>query len=177
VRAESPGKGHGSTFYVTLPVHALTPDVEPPDADTPQPEPASLRRKTPDALHNVRVLVVDDDGDARALLREVFLAAGAVVETASSAPSAFTTFRTFRPDLLVSDIGMPGEDGYSLIRRIRALPLADGGSVPAIALTAYVRQDDQSAAVDAGFTMHVGKPVDPGDLLTTASRLLGQPSA
>jgi CheY-like chemotaxis protein len=91
--------------------------------------------------------------------------AGAEVRSAASAALAFDAVRTFRPELLVSDIGMPDEDGYSLMRRIRALGGSEGGSMPAIALTAYTRAEDRLKALTAGFTTHIGKPVNPADLV------------
>jgi len=130
-----------------------------------------------DALRGTRVLVVDDDSDLRLLLRQVFDAAGAIVETADSAPAALAAFPTFKPDLLVSDIGMPEEDGYSLIRRVRALPASEGAAVPAIALTAYVSQADRAKALGAGFSVHVGKPVNPRNLLSIASNLVASPAS
>ena len=177
VRVESAGTDQGSVFRVTLPVRATLPQAEPADAHAPATAPeATPHSERVDALKGVRVLVVDDDRDARSLLHDVFTGVGASVETASSARAAFTAFRTFKPDLLVSDIGMPDEDGYSLIRRIRALPASEGSTVPAIALSAYVRRDDQSKALRAGFTAHVGKPVDPADLVTAASNLVALPA-
>ena len=119
----------------------------------------------------MRVLVVDDEADARDLIATVLLEAGAEVETARSAPEAFELFKRFRADVLVSDIGMPDEDGFSFIRRIRALPAAEGSGTPALALTAFAREGDRSRALQAGFTAHVGKPVEPAVLASAVSNL------
>jgi CheY-like chemotaxis protein len=95
------------------------------------------------------------------------------VQTASSAAEGFATFRRFHPDVLISDIGMPGEDGYSLIRRIRALPGLEGGRVPALALTAFAREEDRARSLAAGFTTHIRKPVDLGKLTGAIAELAG----
>jgi CheY-like chemotaxis protein len=128
------------------------------------PHPAS-------ALGGLRVLVVEDDPDARELVSAILEDAGAVVESAPSAATGFAAIRTFHPQLLVSDIGMPDEDGYSLIRRIRALADADGGSIPSIALTAYTRPEDRAKALGAGFTLHMGKPISPVALVSAIRHL------
>jgi CheY-like chemotaxis protein len=119
------------------------------------------------------VLVVDDEPDACNLIATVLVEAGAQVQTARSAAEAFAIFRRFRPDVLISDIGMPGEDGYSLIRRIRALPGLEGGSVPALALTAFAREEDRAKTLAAGFTTHVRKPLDLSKLTCTIAELAG----
>jgi CheY-like chemotaxis protein len=115
-------------------------------------------------LQGIRVLVVDDEADARALLRAVLEERGAAVTTASSAPEAFAALAATRPHVILSDIAMPGEDGYALMRRIRALLPEHGGRTPAIALTAYASADDQKRAFTAGYQLHVAKPVDAGEL-------------
>jgi CheY-like chemotaxis protein len=110
-------------------------------------------------------LVVDDEADARALIRRLFEDCRAVVLEASSATEALSLLRSARPDVLVSDIGMPGESGYMLIRRIRALPAEVGGATPAVALTAYARTEDRTQAILARFQHHVAKPVEPAELI------------
>ena len=122
-------------------------------------------------LAGVRVLVVEDDADARELVTTILEDAGAVVESAPSAASGFDAVRRFHPQLLVSDIGMPDEDGYSLIRRVRALADEEGGAIPSIALTAYTRREDRDKAIGAGFTLHMGKPISPLALITAIRAL------
>jgi CheY-like chemotaxis protein len=111
------------------------------------------------------VLIVDDDDDARELLGDVMREAGAQVTRAASASEALACVKAEPPHVLVSDIGMPFEDGYSLMRRVRALPLERGGDVPSIALTAYARPEDVHAVEQAGFQLHLAKPVRPEQLL------------
>ena len=117
-------------------------------------------------LNGVRVLSVDDDADALDLVAVIVTTAGATVKTCSTAAQAFQLISQWRPDVLVADIEMPGEDGYSLIRKIRTLDANDGGETPAVALTAYGRSEDRIRALSEGYTMHVPKPVDPGELTT-----------
>lgn len=124
-------------------------------------------------LDKLRVLVVDDDEDARSLLEHVLVARGATVASASCAAQALAELDAFHPDVLVSDIGMPDVDGYSFIRTVRGLPPDKGGRVPAVALTAYTRTSDSDLAVAAGFQMHVPKPVEPGRLVTVVANLGG----
>ena len=122
-------------------------------------------------LKGLRVLVVEDDPDARELVMTILEEAGAVVQSAPSAASGFAAIGTFHPQLIVSDIGMPDEDGYSLIRRVRALGEDEGGGVPSIALTAYTRAEDRAKALGAGFTLHMGKPVSPMALVSAVQLL------
>jgi CheY-like chemotaxis protein len=117
------------------------------------------------------VLVVDDDPDARDLLTHVLSNAGATVESGESASAGLEKVRSFRPHVLVSDIGMPGEDGYSFVRRVQSLELSEGGAIPSIALTAYTRIEDRNKALAAGFTTHIGKPVNPDDLVAAVENL------
>ncbi len=169
VDVESAGLGRGSLFRVVLPAQATAPrppKEEPrPVEAPPEPPPGTFD------LSDLRVLVVDDDDDARSLVAEFLRGAGALVETAASAASGLAAIEAFRPDVLVSDIGMPGEDGFSFIRRVRALGPSRGGTLPAVALTAYTRSQDRTKALAAGFTSHVGKPVDPADLLAAVGNL------
>jgi signal transduction histidine kinase/CheY-like chemotaxis protein len=161
VRAASDGAGKGATFTLTLPVPAVELDAQ----EEPESQPLSA------SLEEVRVLVVDDEQDAREMLRTAISRAGGVVEIAGSAAEAFARLADFRPDVLVSDIGMPDEDGYSLMKRIRALPPEQGRNVPSIALTAYTRSEERSRALAAGFTRHICKPVNPPELLTLIGTL------
>jgi CheY-like chemotaxis protein len=117
------------------------------------------------------VLVVDDDQDARDLVERVLADREAEVVKAASAEEALEALLRTRPTVLLTDIGMPREDGYVLIRRVRALPPEQGGDVPAVALTAYARAEDRTQALLAGFQMHVSKPVEPGELVAAVANL------
>jgi CheY-like chemotaxis protein len=122
-------------------------------------------------LDGLRVLIVDDDAEGLVLGDEILRRAGAEVRTSSTAASAFELLRDWRPDVLVSDIEMPGEDGYQLIASVRALAPGQGGATPAVALTAYGRTQDRRRALNAGFNIHVPKPVDPGELTAVVAEL------
>lgn len=126
-------------------------------------------------LDGVRVVVVEDDPDSRDMLVAIFAAAGADVSSAASAEEGFDLVSLTSPQLLVSDIAMPDEDGYSLMRRVRASELAQGGSIPAIALTAFTSDDARRSALRAGFSLHMSKPVDPPAILAAAKRLTEAP--
>ena len=172
VKAESEGEGRGATFTVELPL--------PSEQVASSPEPAVVYRRAegPSRLVNLsgrRILVVDDEADARELLTTILGRAGADVAAAASADEALTTLPRWRPDVLVSDIGMPGDDGYALIRKIRALPPDEGGNVRALALTAYARSEDRIRALEAGFQTHVSKPVDPLELTALLDALAPRP--
>lgn len=168
VRAESDGVGLGATFTVTLP-------LSPPRSHVVDRPPA-LRLgappvETPHALVGLKVLVVDDEADARDLLRELLTRSKMRVLTAGNVEEAMGLVAAERPNLLVSDIGMPEEDGYALIRRLRALPAAEGGQTPAVALTAYARTEDRTKALVAGFSTHVAKPVEAPELIAVLGSL------
>jgi PAS domain S-box-containing protein len=167
VRAESPGLGQGATFSITLPIKAPT-DVEYDPVST-----ADLDDR-PSILAGLRVLVVDDDGDARALVERILRGSQADVTTAASAREAVNRLREERPDVLLSDIGMPEEDGYDLIRKVRSLDAGEGGAVPAAALTAFARSEDRRRALMAGYQTHVAKPIEPAELLAVVASLAGR---
>jgi signal transduction histidine kinase/ActR/RegA family two-component response regulator len=162
VRAESAGPGQGATFTVLLPLVARA--AAEARAAWPPPEGQGPVEESTALLRGLRVLVVDDEPEALALADAILTSAGAEVKTCQGAAEAFDALRHFRPHVLVSDIEMPGEDGYSLIRRIRGLAAPEGGATPAVALTAYGRTEDRTRSLTAGFSMHVPKPVDPGEL-------------
>ena len=128
-------------------------------------------------LEGLHVLVVDDEADTRDLLVEMLTSCKASVSTAASVAEALRAVRERRPDLVVSDIGMPGEDGYGLIKRLRALSAEEGGTVPAVALTAFARAEDRARALVAGFDLHVPKPVDPIELIAELASLVKAPRA
>jgi PAS domain S-box-containing protein len=173
VGVRSEGEGKGATFVVGLPVAAARVGAE---ADGPDPTLASSRRlDSGPRLAGLRVLVVDDDPDSREILALLLGRCEADVQTASSASEALGFFDGpcgWTPDVLVSDIAMPDEDGYSLIRKVRARPTERGGTIPAVALTAYSRLEDRLQALDAGFQMHVAKPVEPAELILVLHSLI-----
>ncbi len=123
----------------------------------------------PPRVDGLRVLVVDDDADARLVMSRILGDGGAIVKTASSVAEAMEELRRDPPAIIVSDIGMPGEDGYDLIRKVRSLPPTQGSRIPAVALTAFARSEDRQRALLAGYQMHVAKPVEPSELLTVCS--------
>jgi signal transduction histidine kinase/ActR/RegA family two-component response regulator len=167
IRADSAGQGKGAVFTVRLPIAARM-------SETPGPTAVAATLAAVDdftALRGVRVLVVDDAADARELLVTVLEQYGAEAVAVGSAADALEAVRRQPPDVLVSDIGMPGESGYALVRRLRALPRHAGGNVPALALSAYARDDDSQQALRAGFQLHLGKPVEPARLAAAVAAL------
>jgi len=124
--------------------------------------------------HDLRILLVDDDDDGRTLTTLVLTQAHASVKAVASAREALQALETERPDVLVSDIGLPDEDGYSLIRRIRHRETQRGGFLPAIALTGYARADDKIRALVAGFQAHVVKPLEPAELMAAITDVRGR---
>ncbi len=171
VRAKSPGANQGTTFTVMLPLAVLHHEPDDPGRRHPgvsgdPSSPAPLPK-----LDDLSVLVVDDEEDARQLLALMLSKAGAKVRTAGSVKQALELWQQDVPQVLISDIGMPGEDGYSLIRAIRSLPADQGGTTPAIALSAYTRTEDRIKAITSGFQMHLSKPADALELLTMVSSL------
>jgi CheY-like chemotaxis protein len=170
IEASSPGEGHGSTFTVSVPLQrGAGAEVPPPPAVRAEGWPVQGG-----SLEGVRVLVVDDESDARDALALVLERCGARVTVAGSAAEALAAWRRDSPDVLLSDIAMPGEDGYSLIRKIVA-SRPDAHPVPAAAVTAYATSEDRRRALEAGYRDHLSKPVDPGALIATVARLAGRP--
>ncbi len=165
VSAESLGIGLGSTFVVQLPL-IKDEGISKDEFDSSLiPDFSSL------PLEGVRILVVDDEADTREFLTFALEEYGAETIVAASAAEALKALELYHPDVLLSDIGMPEEDGYSLIRKVRSLSLERGGSIKAVALTAYAREEDQQRAISAGFQMHVTKPVEPAELVAAVSSL------
>jgi signal transduction histidine kinase/ActR/RegA family two-component response regulator len=162
--AQSDGLGLGATFTVTIPLSAVQVA-----ADRTSPESVDLAPSR--ELEGLRVLVVDDEADARDLISEILTHGGVAVRTAGDAEAAMRELESFAPHILVCDVGMPGEDGYSLMQRIRALPPDRGGRVRAVAVTAYTRGEDRRRALAAGFNLHLSKPVDPSELTVSVARL------
>jgi CheY-like chemotaxis protein len=166
VGVKSDGPGRGSTFTVSLPLTVVQLYPDPATSRRHPRQPFLGKTNVNVEIEGVRVLLVDDELDARALLKRILEDFQAIVTVAESADEAIEFLQAGKFDVLVSDIGMPGEDGYSLIRRIRSLGAARGGDIPAIALTAYARGEDRIKAVAAGFQMHVAKPVEAIELVT-----------
>jgi PAS domain S-box-containing protein len=175
VRAESGGDNLGATFTVTLPIQAV-------HADGLQPVPGSKSVPLVDAraaaeipdLQGATVLIVDDEQETRELLEIIVGQAGAETMTAPSAAGALEILERRRPDLILCDIGMPHEDGYSLIRKLRSRSAAEGGRIPAVALTAYARAEDRKRSLLAGFQSHMAKPAEPAELLALIGSLVGR---
>ena len=162
VSAESPGQGRGSTFTVLLPLTAA-----PGEGHSPK-HPRPLKDRLQPGL---TVLLVDDEEDAREALRLILQQNGMIVTTAASAREALELVERLQPDILLSDIAMPGEDGLSLIRRVRLLPFDRGGQILAIAISAYAGAEDRRKALLAGFQRHIPKPVDPAHLLAVIATM------
>jgi signal transduction histidine kinase/ActR/RegA family two-component response regulator len=173
VEVDSSGEGQGSTFTVKLPLRADLAEETPLERRPAASQVWSL----PDLLKDLRILVVEDEPDTRDLVVMALRQCGAKVEEAGSVPEALAAFDRARPDVLVSDIGFPFEDGYSLIRKIRAREHGNGDRVPAAALTAYAGAEDRLRALEAGFQTHLAKPVDPSELIATVARLAGRRTA
>jgi PAS domain S-box-containing protein len=165
VEAHSAGEGQGATFHVRLPLATATPSPTAPlhvfDAD----------HGCPPELAGLRLLIVDDQPAILELLHELLAVCGAEVRTSTNARAALAELQSWRPDLLLSDIAMPGEDGYWLIEQVRALGSAEGGDTPAIALTAYVRMEDRLRVLRAGYNHYVPKPIDAVELRAVVVRV------
>jgi PAS domain S-box-containing protein len=174
VRATSDGIGRGSSFIVHLPLRSTITAARADDRARPDPSPVFLDEPAEVRLDGLRVLIVDDEKDALALLMTVLQERGATVNAASSVAEALEQFQRARPDVIVSDIGMPGEDGYSLIRKVRGRSAEQGGRTPAVALTAYARPEDAQRAFSAGFQVHVTKPLEPARLASVVANLGGR---
>jgi signal transduction histidine kinase/DNA-binding response OmpR family regulator len=175
VVAQSAGEGRGATFTAILPVGG--PEHRPaPDAFQPDAPGDGERDDGPSRLEGVRVLLVDDEADARELVARFLTQAGARVETAASAAAAVAAFHRQPGDVVVADLGMPGEDGYALLRQLRALP-SPGPAVPVVALTAFAGPEHRVRALEAGFRAHLPKPIDPDQLVAVIASCLGRADA
>lgn len=171
VRAQSPGLGLGATFIVNLPLR--TDEAGRKDELNSHLHLSSVNFASPVTLDGLRVLIVDDEADAREVLIAILEQYRAQVTAVTGAGEALEALHRLQPDILVSDIGMPGEDGYALIRKVRALD-TQGGKIPAVALTAYARAEDRTKALLAGFQLHIPKPVNPAELATAIANLTGR---
>lgn len=173
VRVSSEGENKGATFTIALPLRNLTPQDQP---EKVLPTVASDRMSfdSMPSLDGLKILVVDDEEDTRELIREVLQECGSEVITARSAAEALLSISTNQPNILISDLGMPDEDGYSLISKVRSLPADEGGQIPAAALTAYARAEDRLRVLAAGFQFHLPKPIDSAELVTIVANLAGR---
>jgi CheY-like chemotaxis protein len=178
VRAKSPGQDKGTTFIVDLPLMLMHDSPGQTTAATAaRTHPAAMSAPEPCLRQNLaglKVLVVDDEPDARELVKRLLENCDAVVQTAASAEEALQSLARGAPDVLVSDIGMARMDGYEFIRRVRALPAAQGGKVPAVALTAFARSEDRTRALMSGYNIHLSKPLEPSELVVTVASLAGR---
>jgi len=172
IHAASEGLGKGATFTVALPIARGSAVL--PDELREKAAGGRLTPKNPPSLAGVRALFVDDDVDARKLTTMMLEECGAEVRTVGSAAEALAACDEWRPDILIADIGMPVEDGYMLMKKLRALESERGGHIPAIALTAYGRKEDRLRALSVGYEYHVPKPVDPTELLIVVKSVINR---
>ncbi|MBK1990663.1 PAS domain S-box protein [Sphaerospermopsis aphanizomenoides BCCUSP55] len=173
VAATSPGLGQGATFTVNLPMKAVTAEYNTSEQQQSLVNNDFVQQQLA-ILQGLRVLIVDDEADARHLLTTILGQYGAQAMAVASVPAAMTAISQFHPDILISDIGMPQEDGYTLIRKVRSLPSHQGGKIPAVAVTAYARAEDRTQALLAGFQLHIPKPVNPAELAAVVANLAGR---
>ena len=169
--AESAGENKGAKFTVRLPAMTAHDQTVEEEFKKPAIAPSEVRDRQPASLDNLRVLVVDDEFDARSLLSMMLERCGAQVTAVSSAREGLESIENWKPDVLIADIGMPVEDGYGLIRKVRALPRERGGHTPALALTAYARTEDRVRALSEGYQVHLAKPVDRFELAAVVASL------
>jgi CheY-like chemotaxis protein/nitrogen-specific signal transduction histidine kinase len=174
VSVRSAGEGQGTTVTVQLPLTVVHRHADTMDLLHPKTPHGSVTHVIAAELAGLKVLVVDDQSDARDLIKRVLEDCAAEVMTAGTADEALALVEARRPDVLVSDIGMPDADGFELLKRVRALGPDRGGRVPAIALTAFARSEDRTRTLRAGFLVHVSKPVDPSELIATVASVAGR---
>ncbi|MCA1850132.1 MAG: response regulator, partial [Acidobacteria bacterium] len=174
VSAESGGHGRGATFTIQLPQAAPLLDLSHPDGNGSRVEQITTGSETLGAsvkLKGQRVLLVDDEAATLGMLSALLRERGAEVKACTSAREAFDILQEWKPDVMISDIGMPEEDGYEFIRKVRALEHVRGGHTPAIALSGYARAEDRGQALAAGFQTHLAKPVEPSELTAAVAKL------
>ncbi len=178
IQADSPGVNHGATFTVKLPLTAVIHTSE-PERIHPAVSTAAWVPIAP-MLQGIRVLAIDDEADAREVIGAILQTAGAEVIAVATVEAVITTLVNSAndlPDVLISDIGMPKQDGYEVLRQVRSLDSEFGGRIPAIALTAYARTEDRQAAMMAGFQAHIAKPVEPAELIAVVANLTDRTEA
>ena len=173
IYAYSRGQGQGSDFMITLPLAVQKAETV-TDELWPEVVPEAAMQSRNGSLRGVKVLVVDDERDTREILSVMLVRYGTEIRTAGSVAEAMEILSTWQPDLLVSDIGMPVEDGYVMIEKLRALPPEQGGQIPAVALTAFASPVDREKALASGFQRHLSKPVEPVELAKVVARVLGR---
>jgi CheY-like chemotaxis protein len=173
IEVESEGKGRGARFIITLPVSAPNRGNNQENSQTMSDYSNSQFRGKSAALQGLKVLIVEDDADARAVMRRIVLDMGADALPVKGVDQALAAIDEFKPDILVSDLGMPDQDGYDLIRQVRDRGFSHQ-DLPAIALTAFARSEDRRRALLAGFQMHVAKPVDPHEIVAAIAALAGR---
>ncbi|MBD2343005.1 hybrid sensor histidine kinase/response regulator [Anabaena subtropica] len=164
--AESQGVGKGATFTVRFPLMQENRETQPAPTEN-----TSVDSANSSPLAGLKVLIVDDEADTRNFLGFLFEEYGAISSTTASVEAALAVIEQLKPDILVSDIGMAEQDGYTLIRKLRSLPPEQGGKIPAIALTAYSREEDRQQVVESGFQHHLSKPVDPNKLISVVASI------
>jgi len=172
IAVESPGKGKGTTFTINIPLAPTAAAEE--SANGEQPLVKSEDFGNSKALAGLRILVVDDEGDSRDLITAILTRYGSEVKCSESTSEALRTFQDWNPDLIVSDIGMPDEDGYSLVKKLRKLKSRHAKQVPVVALTAYATTEDRAHALTAGFHIHVAKPIEPEVLVKSIAAAAGR---
>jgi signal transduction histidine kinase/CheY-like chemotaxis protein len=171
VRAKSPGEGQGASFIVSLP---LAPIRRGEKREHPKAPRAPMFDCQEVSLEGIKVLLVDDEPDARALISRLLMQCKAEVVACPTADEGLEKAKTFRPDVVISDIGMPGKDGYQFIRELRQIARDIGKTFPAVALTAFARSEDRTRAMMAGYQVHLAKPIEPQELLATVGSLAGR---
>jgi signal transduction histidine kinase/DNA-binding response OmpR family regulator len=174
VYVESEGNGLGATFTITLPVAKSAGATSENGKTLPYESPDVEAFSSSEILHGINILVVDDEPDSSDLSMTILTQCGSDVRCTESAAAAMQAVREWHPDMLVSDIGMPNEDGYSLIRKVRELESSGSREIPAIALTAYATDEDRSQALSAGFQVHVSKPIEPESFVNCLASVLGR---
>lgn len=174
VSVHSEGQGKGATFTISLPFLGVVSNEGEAEFANPVQSDEVISMDGLPSLQGLKVLVVDDEADTRELIREVLKDCGSEVILSRSAAEALEALEQYQPDILISDLGMPDEDGYSLITKIRALPSERGGHIPAAALTAYARAEDRMRVLRSGFQFHLPKPVDSAELVTVVASLAGR---
>ncbi|MEW5850627.1 MAG: ATP-binding protein [Myxococcota bacterium] len=172
VTAASEGLGKGSVFTITLPLRVAALDLA-AESERTQREGPPLPSEVP-SLAGLRVLVVDDEADARDMVAFALRSFGAETQAVASVEEGLAAVRGFAPDVLISDVAMPAQDGFALIRRVRALEDRKLAAVPALALTAFARAEDRARALEAGFQVHLPKPIEPSELAVAVARLAGR---